>query len=130
MVRQTVPALFVISMAVAAAILTGSGFNDAMGVGLDVGLGDAAADLTEQAHQPQEGEEGIVGSVIGGALTMIGLAITAIGMIIETFYWVYLFPVALMNIGLPAWFATAIGLPVWYVNIYGTAELIRGMRMS
>lgn len=124
MVRQSVPALFVISMAVSAAILSGSGFNDAMGVGVDVGLSDYADKLEQQAHQDFEG------SVIGGALTMIGLAISAISIVINTFYWVYAFPIALANIGLPMWFAGPVGLPVWYVNLYGTAEIIRGMRMA
>lgn len=124
MVRQSVPALFVISMAVSAAILSGSGYNDQMGVGVDVGLSDYADKLDQQAHQDFEG------SVIGGALTMIGLAISAISIVVETFYWVYAFPVALMNVGLPAWFATPISLPIWFVNLYGTAEIIRGMRMS
>lgn len=124
MVRQTVPALFVISMAVSAAILSGSGFNDQMGVGIDMGLSDYADKLESQAQQD------FSGSVIGGALTMIGLAISAISIVTETFYWVYAFPLALSNLGLPMWFATPIGLPVWFVNLYGTAELIRGMRMS
>lgn len=124
MVRQSVPALFVISMAVSAALLSGSGFNEQMGVGIDVGLQDYADRLHDQAHQD------FSGSVIGGALTMIGLAISAISIVINTFYWVFAFPVALMNIGLPSWFAVPIGLPIWYVNLYGTAEIIRGMRMA
>lgn len=124
MVRQTVPALFVISLAAAAMILSGSGFNAEMGVGVDVGLDDYAEQLEEQAHQDFES------SVIGGALTMIGLAISAIDIVINTFYWVFAFPVALTNLGLPLWFASAVGLPVWFVNLYGTAEIIRGMRMS
>lgn len=124
MVRQTVPALFVISMAVSAAILSGSGFNDQLGVGVDIGLSDYADKLTEQAHQDFQG------SVIGGALTMIGMAISAVTIVIDTFYWVYAFPVALYNIGLPMWFATPIGLPIWFVNLYGTAEIIRGMQMA
>jgi hypothetical protein len=124
MVRQTVPALFVISMAVASAILVGSGFNDQVGVGIDLGLGDYADDLRQQAHEDQ------TGSVIGGALTMIGLAIAAIDIIFQTFIWVYAFPVALGNLGLPMWFTGPVGLPVWFVNLYGTAEIIRGMRMS
>lgn len=124
MVRQTVPALFVISLAAAAMILSGSGFNAQMGVGVDVGLGDYADQLEQQAHQDFEG------SVIGGALTMIGLAISAISIVINTFYWVYAFPIALTNLGLPMWFAAAVGLPIWYVNLYGTAEIIRGMQMK
>jgi len=124
MVRQTVPALLVVSMAVAAAIMSGSGLSDELGVGVDIGLGDYGDDLRDQAHQDPQG------SVIGGALTMIGFALSAISIVVDTFYWVFAFPLALNNLGLPGWFTMAVGLPVWFVNLYGTAEIIRGMRMS
>jgi hypothetical protein len=124
MVRQTVPALFVISMAVASAMLVGSGFNSEVGVGIDLGLDDYADNLREQAHQDPSG------SVIGGALTLIGLAIAAVDIVVKTFVWVYAFPLVLQNIGFPVWFYTPVGLPIWFVNLYGTAEIVRGMRMG
>lgn len=120
MARMTVAPMFVISMAVAAALLSGSGFTAWAGVGYDLGLGGVSDDLRAQAQQDVEG------SVIGSALTLLGLAIAAIGIVVETFVWVYLFPFALNNIGFPWWFAYPVGLPVLYVNIIGTASILRG----
>ncbi len=121
MVRSTVAPMFVISMAVAAAIMTGSGFTAWAGVGYDVGLTGTADDLRTQAHEDPES------STISNALNLLGLAVAAVDIMIQTFVWVYLFPLALINIGFPAWFATPVGLPVLYVNLVGTAQLLRGM---
>jgi hypothetical protein len=123
MVRQTVAPIFVLSMAVAAAILTGSGFTAEAGVGYDVGLSDSADDLRELADQDVEG------SVVQDAVNLIGLAIAAIDIIVQTFVWVFLFPLALINIGFPAWFAVPVGLPVLYINVIGTVSILRGMNV-
>ena len=123
MVRMTVAPAFVISMAVAAAILSGSGFNDEVGISYGVGLDNAADDLREQAHQDFEG------SVISQAINLIGLAISGISIVVDTFVWVYLFPLALTNIGFPWWFAYPVGLPVLYINLIGTAALLRGINI-
>lgn len=123
MVRSTVAPMFVISMAVAAALMSGSGFTAWAGVGYDVGLDNTADDLRDQAKSDVES------STISNALNLLGLAVAAIDIMVETFVWVYLFPLALMNIGFPSWFAVPIGLPVLYVNLIGTAQLLRGMNI-
>lgn len=123
MVRQTVPVVFVISMAVAAAIMSGSGFTAWSGVGYDVGLDKTADELRTDAGGDVEG------SLFSGATDLLGLAISAVDILVETFVWVFLFPLALMNIGFPAWFAVPVGLPVLYVNLIGTASILRGMNI-
>lgn len=123
MVRQTVAPMFVISMAVAAAIMSGSGFTAWAGVGYDTGLSNTADDLRDQAKNDVES------STVANALNLLGLAVAAIDIMIQTFVWVYLFPLALMNIGFPGWFAVPVGLPVLYVNLVGTASVLRGMNI-
>ena len=123
MVRSTVAPMFVISMAVAMAIMSGSGFTAWAGVGYDTGLSGTANDLRDQAQDDVES------STVSNALNLLGLAVAAIDIMIQTFVWVYLFPLALMNIGFPWWFATPVGLPVLYVNLIGTAEILRGMNI-
>lgn len=122
MADMTVPQMFVLAMAVSSAMLVGSGFNDWANTGYDPGLEGAAEDLRETAHENTDA------STIAGALNLLGLAISAINILVTTFVWVYLFPAALMNIGFPAWFAVPIGLPVLYINLIGTAEFLRGYR--
>lgn len=123
MVRQTVAPTFVISMAVAAALMTGSGFTEWAGVGFDIGLSGPADALRTMAHNDIES------SILSGIVRMIGLAITAISMLVETFIWVFLFPEALTNLGLPRWFSYPVGLPVLYVNIIGTISILRGFNI-
>lgn len=123
MARLTVAPMFVISMAVAAALMSGSGFTAWAGVGYDLGLTDVSNDLRGQA------QEDVEGSVIGSALTLLGLAIAAISLLVDTFVWVYLFPFALNNLGIPWWFAYPVGLPVLYVNIIGTVSVLRGINI-
>lgn len=123
MVRSTVAPMWVISMAVAMAIMSGSGFTAWAGVGYDAGLDNTADNLRDQATSDVES------STISNALNLLGLAVAAIDIMVETFVWVYLFPLALMNIGFPAWFAVPVGLPVLYVNLVGTAGLLRGMNI-
>lgn len=123
MVRQTVAPTFVISMAVAMAIMTGSGFTAWAGVGFDTGLSSTADDLREDA------DSNVESSTISGALNLLGLAVASVDIMVKTFVWVFLFPLALMNIGFPAWFAVPIGLPVLYTNLVGAASILRGMNI-
>jgi len=123
MVRMSVPTVWVISMAVAAAIMSGSGFNAAVGIHYAVGLDHASDSLRSQAHQDFQG------NIISQAINLVGMAISAIGIVVDTFVWVYLFPLALTNIGFPWWFAYPVGLPILYTNLIGTAGLLRGINI-
>lgn len=114
--------MVVLSMAVSGLILSGSGFNQMVGINYATGLSDAVDNMQSDARGDIEAQS-------FGGVTLIGLAITAITMFVDTFVLVYLFPFFLLNIGFPAWFSIPVGIPFEFANIVGTVQILRGLNL-
>jgi len=120
--KVTVPMLFVICFAVAGGLMAGSGFNDAVGIDKATGLQDDADQLSEDASSYRADRGGSVESYLG-------FTTQATGAIVGALKWSLMLPLALQNVGFPAWFAGPIGVPIQFVNYIGVWQIIRGMNI-
>ncbi|RDZ39430.1 hypothetical protein C5B91_20130 [Haloferax sp. Atlit-10N] len=115
--------LIVISCAVAGAIMEGSGFNTAVGIGKATGLQDDAAQLNDDSSQFRAERAGDGGSYLG-------LTADSTRAFVGLLKWSLMLPVALQNIGFPAWFVIPLGWPIQFINYVGIWQIIRGMKVS
>lgn len=122
--RVTVPMLIVISCAVAGAILEGSGFNAAVGIGKATGLQDDAAQLDDNASEFRADRAG------GTDGSYLGLTSDSTRAFVGLLKWSLMLPVALQNIGFPGWFVVPLGWPIQFINYVGIWQIIRGFRVS
>ena len=117
--KITVPMLFVISMAVAGAMMGGSGVNDVLGHGMATGLSDDADELENQTQFQADRT--------GGDTSYLGMSVNAVGAMVGMLEWSLMFPVVMVNVGFPGWFAYPIGLPIQLINYVGIWQIVRGM---
>ena len=120
--KVTVPMLFAVSLACAGMMMGMSGFDDFVGVSKDTGLEGDAHDLANKSreYQAQRASD-------NGGGSYLGLTVDATGAAVSALKWTLALPWALINVGLPQWFALPIGAPLQLVSYLGIWQIIRGM---
>ncbi|WP_224332873.1 hypothetical protein [Haloprofundus halobius] len=121
--KVTVPMLLAISLAVAGMMMSMSGFNEDLGVGHSTGLEEDARGLDEDVDSYSADRVSDQGSYLG-------VTVEGAQAVVDGLKWSLALPVALINVGFPAWFAIPLASPVQFVSYIGVWQIIRGMRIS
>jgi len=129
--RTTAPILIVLCIGVAGAMIAGSGFADAWGTPEPQTAG-AQEQLEEQSDAVNpagetgsasgpvsSGESSIVGLVVDGSKSIVGFAASVI-----------LFPMTLMNLGAPSWFALPLGSIAYLIAGIGVIEFATNRELT
>lgn len=113
------PVLMVLVLAASGAMLSGSGFADAWGAEApSTSEAQKALDRSQEVDAvsntsagDKENESGIKGPVGGGGESgsVLGLILSSAGALATMIGAIVVFPITLMNLGFPAWFAVPIG---------------------
>lgn len=111
--RGITPVLIVLCIGVAGAMLAGSGFNAAWSAptpqasGAQDELNSSASDL-KPANR--DGDDPVISGPVSAAdSSIVGLIASGLGTIVSAAGSVVLFPVTLVNMGFPTWFAYPLG---------------------
>ena len=119
--KVTVPMLFAVSLAVAGMMMGMSGFDDYVGVSKSTGLEADANDLVNKSREYQASRA----SDSGG--DYLGLTVDSTGAVVSALKWTFALPIALINVGVPSWFAWPLGAPLQLISFLGIWQIIRGM---
>lgn len=114
--------LFAIALFVTGSMFAGSGFNDELGISRTPGLDDSAEDLDQKAdrYEAQSQSE---------SASYLGMSVEAVGAVVEGLKWTFALPVALINLGLPAWFSLPLATPLQLISYLGVWQIVRGFRI-
>jgi len=123
--RTTAPVLMVLCIAVAGAMISGSGFADVWGTPEPETAGaQSALEERSEAVSPagesgsatgpvSSGESSIVGLVVDGSQSVAGIAAAVV-----------LLPVTMTNNGFPWWFAYPVGSIAYIISGIGVIEFV------
>jgi hypothetical protein len=115
----------VMSLALAGALMTGSGF-----AGL-VGKGDPTGDINEKVNKKAENSTLKDGDLSGEDApsdddSIISLVIDGAQEIANIIGMVTLLPLTLINMGFPSWFAIPVGAPITIIASIGLVQFVTG----
>jgi hypothetical protein len=114
-----------LSIGVAGALISGSGFSALVGQGNPVG--DATSAVDKQAGQSNLENGSISGEKApGDDASIISLVISGGKRVAEVVGMVALLPMTLIDLGFPAWFAIPVGAPATIIASIGVIQFVTG----
>lgn len=119
--KSTAPMLLSIALFTTGLMFGLSGFNEELGMERSAGLGEQAERLNASVDDYKADQS--------GNADYLGMSVQAVGAFVSALTWALALPLALLNLGLPAWFALSVATPVQFISWAGVWQIVRGFRI-